>query len=244
VSQLRRLVASCPLWRPGFEPESSCCSLWTKLHWCRYSGFPCQEFTDCSTLIIMWGWYSGPVVASVTVNTVPFHPKKKKKKLLHIISRFPEMHFNIFESYLFPCLHNRNGYVCIPTGLWTGGEGINSWQRQNISIISIQSRAVLRHIQPPTQWVLWRGGGLSSEYKSGWSVMLTTRLQLAPRRCLYFNSPIHLHGIVLSFVTRQPSYRYSVQDDVAWHLTAISQSHLSSASSQPTSCLRKFLNLS
>jgi hypothetical protein len=45
-----------------------------------YFGFPCQSFHRCSTLIIICSWYNRPVVASVTVGSIPLNPKTEKKK--------------------------------------------------------------------------------------------------------------------------------------------------------------------
>jgi hypothetical protein len=56
---------------------------WTKRHWGRFSAntsvSPVSHSTDCSTLIIIRGWYSRPVVATVIVDSVPLHTRKKKK---------------------------------------------------------------------------------------------------------------------------------------------------------------------
>jgi hypothetical protein len=38
---------------------------------------PVNHSADCSTLIIIRGWYNKPVVASIRVDSVPHHPKEK-----------------------------------------------------------------------------------------------------------------------------------------------------------------------
>jgi hypothetical protein len=70
---------------------------WTKRHWARLCGIrggqsgtgpgflrvrrisPAKCSADCSTLIIIWGWYSGSAMDSVIVNLVPLHPLSKEQ---------------------------------------------------------------------------------------------------------------------------------------------------------------------
>jgi hypothetical protein len=42
-----------------------------------------KHSTDCSAHIIIWGWYSRPVVASIIVDFVPLYTTEGKKKDEH-----------------------------------------------------------------------------------------------------------------------------------------------------------------
>jgi hypothetical protein len=65
---------------------------WTTRNWERFfpssSVSPAKHSTDCSTLIIIRGWYKRPVVASVIVDSVPLHPQKEKGGIQVLLRKF------------------------------------------------------------------------------------------------------------------------------------------------------------
>jgi hypothetical protein len=61
----------------------------------KYFCFPCQTFYR--TIIIL-GWYNKPIITSVTVDSVPLHPKKKKKRHENSLA-------NIFSNEIYDFMH-------------------------------------------------------------------------------------------------------------------------------------------
>jgi hypothetical protein len=79
-----RLVADFPKWRAGsgqvgFVVDKAA----TREVFFRVLRFPLPSIPltapHSSSPVIIWGWYSRPVVASVTVDSVPLHWKRKTK---------------------------------------------------------------------------------------------------------------------------------------------------------------------
>jgi hypothetical protein len=61
---------------------------WTKRRWGRFhlstSVSPAKPSTNCSTPIIIRGWYNRPVMASEIMDSVPLHLKRKKTLIVYL----------------------------------------------------------------------------------------------------------------------------------------------------------------